>query len=135
MSPLIRLTRHCIAGTLLRISVRLGQLAVRVLPADQGHSKVPSGNLWDRPAPGYASGMNAQEWDWPEPRRGRYRRLPTRSRFDVYQQPSGWNSPIVKKIIHIYWLTMVTIIKVLLAILLSIVAFGASWLFWTVITL
>jgi hypothetical protein len=32
MSPLIRLTRHYIARILLRISIRLGQLAVRVLP-------------------------------------------------------------------------------------------------------
>jgi hypothetical protein len=81
--------------------------------------------------PGYTCRMNrVEEWDWP-PRR-RWRRYP--SRFDVYQ-PSGWNSPITKKIIDIYWRVMITIIKVLLAIYLTIIAFGASWLITTVLTL
>jgi hypothetical protein len=73
-----------------------------------------------------------EEWDWP-PRRGRYRWPPIRSRFDVYQ--SGWGSPIEKKIINIWWRVMTTSIKVLLTVALTIMAFGASWLFWTVITL
>lgn len=71
----------------------------------------------------------AEEWDWPPTRRRRYYRT-----VDVYQ-PSGWNSPGVKKAIDIYWRVTITIIKVLLATYLSIMAFGASWLFWTVITL
>jgi hypothetical protein len=72
----------------------------------------------------------AEEWDWPPRRRRRY--YP--SRFDIYQ-PSGWNSPITKKIINIYWRVMIACIKVLLITALTILAFGASWLFWTVLTL
>jgi hypothetical protein len=72
----------------------------------------------------------AEEWDWP-PIRGRYR---ANSRFDVYQ-PSGWNSPGAKKAVSIYWRVMITIIKVLLAIPLSIVVIGGLWLLWTIITL
>jgi hypothetical protein len=76
--------------------------------------------------------MRREEWDWP-PRRGqgRYR---TYSRFDVYQ-PSGWNSPVAKKAVSIYWRVTITIIKALLAISLSIMAVGAFWLLWTIITL
>jgi hypothetical protein len=74
-----------------------------------------------------------EEWDWP-PTRGRYRWPPTRSRFDVYR-PSGWNSPGAKKAGRIYWQVTITIIKMLLAIPLSIVAIGAFWLFWIIITL
>jgi hypothetical protein len=70
-----------------------------------------------------------EEWDWPPTRRRRYYRT-----VDIYQ-PGGWNSPVTKKIIDIYWRVMITSIKVLLTILLTIMAFGASWLFWTVITL
>jgi hypothetical protein len=76
--------------------------------------------------------QRAEEWDWP-PTRGRYRRLPTRSRFDVYQ-PGGWNSPGVKKAISIYWQVTITIIKMLLAIPLSIMIIGGLWLLWTVMT-
>jgi hypothetical protein len=75
----------------------------------------------------------AQEWDWPPTRRRRYYR--TYRTVDVYQPSSGWNSPVTKKIIDIYWRTTITIIKVLFTIALTIMAFGASWLFWTVITL
>jgi hypothetical protein len=72
--------------------------------------------------------IRAEAWDWP-PRRGRRYRT-----FDVYQ-PSGWNSPGAKKAVRIYWRVTITIIKMLLAIPLSIVAIGAFWLFWTIITL
>ena len=70
----------------------------------------------------------AEEWDWP-PTQRRYR-----TRFDVYQ-PSGWNSPGVKKAVHIYWQAMITIIKVLFAIPLSIMVIGGFWLLWIIITL
>jgi hypothetical protein len=73
--------------------------------------------------------MKRQEWDWP-PRRRRYRTV--RSRFDVYQ-PSGWNSPGVKKAVRVYWRVTITIIKLLLAIPLSILAIGAFWLLWIII--
>jgi hypothetical protein len=39
------------------------------------------------------------------------------------------------EIIDFYWRAMITSLKVLFTILLTIMAFGASWLFWTVITL
>jgi hypothetical protein len=69
------------------------------------------------------------EWDWPPRRHRRYSRT-----FDIYQ-PGGWNSPAAKKIINIYWRVLIASIKALLVISLGIMAFGASWLFWTVITL
>jgi hypothetical protein len=75
------------------------------------------------------SSMRREEWDWP-PTRGRYRIY---SRFDVYQ-PSGWNSPGVKKAVHIYWRVMVAIFKVMFAIPLTIMAIGAFWLLWTIVT-
>jgi hypothetical protein len=71
--------------------------------------------------------MRREEWDWP-PTRGRYRT------FNVYQ-PSGWNSPGAKKVVRIYWRVTITIIKILLAIPLSIVVIGGLWLLWTIITL
>jgi hypothetical protein len=69
-----------------------------------------------------------EEWDFP-PRRRRYYRT-----IDAYQ-PSGWNSPGVKKAANIYWRTTITIIKLLLAVPLSIMAIGAFWLLWTIITI
>jgi hypothetical protein len=77
--------------------------------------------------------MQYAEWDWPPTRRrfGTYRTYRT---FDVYQ-PSGWNSPGVRKAVHIYWRATIFIIKMLLAIPLSILAIGAFWLLWTIITL
>jgi hypothetical protein len=82
----------------------------------------------------------AEEWDWPPTRHRRYppalyklRRTSYRT-VDVYQ-PSNRDSSVTKKIADIYWRVMITSIKVLLTIALTIMAFGASWLFWTVITL
>jgi hypothetical protein len=73
--------------------------------------------------------IRTEEWDFPPTRhRGNYRAS------DIYQ-PSGWNSPVTKKIIDIYWRVMIACIKVILITALTILAFGASWLFWTVITL
>jgi hypothetical protein len=68
------------------------------------------------------------EWDWP-PIRGRYRTV------DVFYQPGGWASPVTKKAVRIYWQVTITVIKMLLAIPLSIIAAGAFWLLWTIITL
>jgi hypothetical protein len=67
-------------------------------------------------------------WDWPPTRRWRYYRT-----VDVYR-PSGWRSPAAKKAVRIYWRVMITIIKMLLAVPLSIVAIGAFWLLWIIIT-
>jgi hypothetical protein len=79
----------------------------------------------------------AEEWDWP-PTRGRHRGLPYGTAnyraVDVYQ-PSGWNSPGAKKAVRIYLQVMITIIKVLIAIPLSIMTIGGFWLLWTIITL
>jgi hypothetical protein len=81
----------------------------------------------------------AEEWDWPPTRRWRHppplelRRTGYRT-FDTYQ-PSGWDAPIAKKIIHIYWRVTITIIKVMITIYLTAIAFAASWLIVTVLTL
>jgi hypothetical protein len=78
--------------------------------------------------------MKREEWDWP-PRRGRYRyRYRYHRAFDV-SQPSGWNSPGAKKAVHIYWRVTINIIKMLLAIPLTIMTIGAFWLVWIIVTL
>jgi hypothetical protein len=77
----------------------------------------PKGHLMSR--------IPIQEWDWPPRHRRFYRTI------DVYQ-PSGWSSPGVKKAVSIYSRTMVTIVKMLLAVPLSIVAIGAFWLLWII---
>jgi hypothetical protein len=70
------------------------------------------------------------EWDWPArrryypPRRRRYYRT-----IDAYQ-PGGWNSPIAKKIVRIYWRVTITMIKMLIAIPLAILAIASFWLAW-----
>ena len=69
-----------------------------------------------------------EEWDWPPTRHRRYYRT-----IDV--RPSGWNSPGTKKVVRIYWRVTITLIKALLIIPLSIMAIGAFWLLWTIITL
>src|ERR1700730_12833800 len=84
--------------------------------------------IWSGPI--YACRMRREEWDWP-PSRGRYRTLDNSVHFTSH----GWDWPIRKKIINIWWRVMMISIKVLLTIALTIMAFGASWLFWTVITL
>jgi hypothetical protein len=65
----------------------------------------------------------------PRPRRQRVYRT-----IDYYQ-PSGWGSPGVKKIVRVYWRTTVMLIKVLLAIPLSLLAIGAFWFLWITLTL
>jgi hypothetical protein len=75
-----------------------------------------------------------QEWDWP-PRRRRFRAR-FRTRFDVYQpSTSGWNAPLVKKAVSIYWRVTIGMIKALLAIVLAVIAVGAFFLLWVIITL
>jgi hypothetical protein len=69
------------------------------------------------------------EWDFPPPRRRRsYRTID-------YHQPSGWSSPIARKIVRVYLRVMVTAIKMLLAIPLSLLAVGSIWFLWIIITL
>jgi hypothetical protein len=71
--------------------------------------------------------MKRQEWwDWPPTRRRRY--------YRADYQPSGWSLPVARKAVRVYWRVMVTIIKMLLAVPLSIVAIGAFWLLWIIIT-
>ena len=50
-------------------------------------------------------------------------------------QPSGWSSPGVRKAVRIYWRVTITLIKALISIPLSILAIGAFWLLWIIITL
>jgi hypothetical protein len=68
-----------------------------------------------------------EEWDWPPKRR-------FRTRFDVYR-PTGWNSPGAKRAVRIYWRVTIGVIKMLLAVMLSIVAISAFWLLWIIVTL
>jgi hypothetical protein len=80
----------------------------------------------------------AEEWDWPPTRRRRYYRIvdinPPISSYDAVNS-CGWNSPVTKKVVSVYWLTMITCLKVILISALTIMAFGASWLICTVLTL
>jgi hypothetical protein len=82
---------------------------------------------------------HAQEWDWPPVQPRNFSMLrPRRRRYyqtvEAYQ-PSGWNSPVTKKIIDIYWRVTITIIKMLIAIPLSIMTIGGIWLLWVLFTL
>ena len=70
----------------------------------------------------------AEEWDWPPTRRRSFYRT-----IDIYQ-PSGWNSPVTKKAVRVYWRVTITLIKALISIPLSIMAIGAFWLLWIIIT-
>jgi hypothetical protein len=71
----------------------------------------------------------SEEWDWPPTRRRRYYRT-----IDVYQ-PSGWNSPVAKKAVRIYWRVTITLIKMLISIPLAMMGIGAFWLLWVIINL
>ena len=74
--------------------------------------------------------MKREEWwDWPPTRRRRsYRTID-------YHQPTGWSSPITRKIVRVYWRTMVITVKMLVSIPLAMMAVGAFWLFWAIVTL
>jgi hypothetical protein len=82
-------------------------------------------------------GDTAHRWQvmsWaPEQDRRAYR-YGTRGYYRTYQ-PSDWNSSVNKKIIDVGWQATITIIKMLLITALTIIAFGASWLIVTVLTL
>jgi len=69
-----------------------------------------------------------QEWDWPPRRRRRYRTI------NVYQ-PSGWSSPGVRKAVRIHWRVTITIIKILIAVPVSLMTLAALWLFFVLVTL
>jgi hypothetical protein len=76
--------------------------------------------------------MRYQEWDWPPTRRRRryYRTI------DYYDyQPSGWNSPITRKIVDIYWRATLTAVKMVVAVPLTIMLIGSIWLLWIIIGL
>jgi hypothetical protein len=76
---------------------------------------------------------HAEEWDWPA------ERPPTRQRRRYYHrieyQPSGWNSPVTRKIVDVYWRTTVVIIKMLISIPLALMAIGAFYLLWIIVGL
>jgi hypothetical protein len=52
-----------------------------------------------------------------------------------YHRPSGWNSPIVKKIIRIYCRVTFEIIKALISIPLAMMVIGSIWMLWTIVML
>jgi hypothetical protein len=73
-----------------------------------------------------------EEWDfWPERPRTR------RQRFyrTIEYQPSGWNSPVTRKIVDIFWRTIVTAVKMVVAVPLALMLVGSIWLLWTIIAL
>lgn len=76
--------------------------------------------------------MRIEPWDWPE-------RRPTRQRRRYYRtidhQPGGWNSPIVRKVVDIYWHVTITAIKMLIAVPLSIALIASIWLLIIIIGL
>jgi hypothetical protein len=86
---------------------------------------------------GYARRMRRWE-EWDDFLGVRVRVSPRRRRFeqtiDVYQ-PTGWNSPGVRKAVRIYFRVTLFIIKALISIPLAIIAIGAFWLLWVIITL
>jgi hypothetical protein len=65
----------------------------------------------------------------PRPRRPRFYRT-----ID-YRPPSGWNAPVARRAVDIYFRATLFIIKALIAIPLSIVAIGAFWLLAVIIML
>jgi hypothetical protein len=109
--------------------------------------------------------MRYEEWDFPErPPRARHRTYipincahtggrPAKNRVSkkpslslaehdrryyqtiYFYQPSGWNSPIVRKVINVYWAVTITLIKALISIPLAIMAVSAFWLLWVIVTL
>jgi hypothetical protein len=52
-----------------------------------------------------------------------------------FYQPSGWNSPVARKAVRIYWRVTLFIIKMLISIPLAILAVAAFWLLWILVTL
>jgi hypothetical protein len=76
-------------------------------------------------------------WDWPPRRRKFYRRPPRYNRtVDIDAYPAtGWNSPRVTKVVDIYVHVVITAIKMLIAVPLSVMLFGSLWLLWVLITL
>jgi hypothetical protein len=73
--------------------------------------------------------MRREFWDWPPERRWRHYRT-----ID-YHQPSGWNSPGVKKAISVYFRVTLFIVKALVSIPLAIMAIGSFWLLAVIVSL
>ena len=111
----------------------LSQHGIRLRPRSLVRSQRPHQAAISRLPPGYIHGMRHEEWDWPPTRRRRYWAF--RTRFDVYQSRSGWNSPAARIAVRIYWRITIGIIKTLLAMMLTAVAIGAFWLLVTIIRL
>ena len=60
-----------------------------------------------------------------------------RERVEFVQPPrrTGWSSPTVTKIVRWYVAIVITIVKVLIAVPLTIMLLGSLWLLWTIVTL
>jgi len=92
-----------------------------------------------------------QEWDWPprQQRRLTVERMDgeddgpviearvIRERVEFVQPPrrTGWSSPTVTKIVRWYVAIVITIVKVLIAVPLTIMLLSSLWLLWTIVTL
>jgi hypothetical protein len=53
----------------------------------------------------------------------------------IEYQPSGWSSPVTRKVVNAYWRVTITIIKMLISIPLAMIAIAAFWLLWVIVTL
>jgi hypothetical protein len=86
-------------------------------------------------------GSPKHEWDWPQRAR--------RAQSEPAEKPPTLNArivvervqlvkprvPLMRKIAKWYLWTIVTIIKVLIAVPLTILIIGGLWLLWTILTL
>jgi hypothetical protein len=77
------------------------------------------------------------EWDSFVGVRMRVRPRPRRPRFyrTIEHQPRGWNSPGVRRAVDIYFRVTIFVIKMLISIPLAMLAVGAFWLLWVLVTL
>jgi hypothetical protein len=79
--------------------------------------------------------MRTEPWDWPPTRGWRHQRTVYRLTLNTDRRRTHWDSPITKKIVDIYWQTVVVVIKMLLAAALTIALIASIWFLWVVIGL
>jgi hypothetical protein len=49
--------------------------------------------------------------------------------------PRGWNSPIVRKIVNVYWAVTITALKMVIAVPLAVALVGSIGLLWVLFIL
>ena len=75
------------------------------------------------------------EWDWPPTRSWRHQRTVYRLTLNTGRRRTHWDSPITKKIVDVYWRTVIGLIKIALAVWLALMAIAAFGLLWTLVAL